>query len=97
TEALAYQTGSGNVLRVIASSPTDINPVLEAIVESARELCESDDAVALLKEGENLRCSAQSGPIAWRIGKWPISRTWTAGRAFVDRKPVHVHDLSPIH
>ncbi|MDH6259571.1 GAF domain-containing protein [Bradyrhizobium sp. BR13661] len=93
TEALAYQTGSGNVLRVIASSPTDINPVLEAIVESARELCESDDAVALLKDGENLRFSAHSGPIALRIGKWPISRTWTAGRAFVDRKPVHVHDM----
>jgi len=93
TEALAYQTGSGNVLRVIASSPTDINPVLEAIVESARELCEADDAVALLKEGESLRFSAHSGPIASRVGKWPISRNWTAGRAFVDQKPVHVHDM----
>ena len=93
SEALAYQTGSGNVLRVIASSPTDINPVLEAIVESARELCESDDAVALLKDGENLRFSAHSGPIASRVGKWPISRSWTAGRAFVDQKPVHVHDM----
>ncbi|MBR1087287.1 GAF domain-containing protein [Bradyrhizobium manausense] len=93
TEALAYQTGSGNVLKVIASSPTDINPVLEAIVESARELCESDDAVALLKEGESLRFSAHAGPIALRVGKRPISRNWTAGRAFVDQTPVHVHDM----
>ena len=36
-EALAYQTGSSNVLRVIASSPSDVDPVLKEIVESARE------------------------------------------------------------
>src|SRR4029077_13053831 len=35
SEALTYQTGSANILRVIASSPTDINPVLNSIVESA--------------------------------------------------------------
>ena len=33
TEALTYQTGSANILNVIASSPTDIEPVLNAIVE----------------------------------------------------------------
>ena len=41
SEALTYQTGSANILRVIASSPTDVGPVLEAIVESACELCEA--------------------------------------------------------
>jgi len=40
TEALTYQTGSANILSVIASSPTDVEPVLKAIVESACELCE---------------------------------------------------------
>ena len=40
TEALTYQTGSANILSVIASSPTDVGPVLKAIVESACELCE---------------------------------------------------------
>ncbi len=44
TEALTYQTGSANILKVIASSPTDVGPVLRAIVESACELCESYDA-----------------------------------------------------
>ena len=92
-EALAYQTGSSNVLRVIASSPTDVEPVLKEIVESARELCEANDAVVLLKDAEHLRFSAHSGPIAVTIDKWPISRNWTAGRAFVDQKPVHVHDM----
>src|SRR5271157_2697746 len=54
TEALTYQTGSGNILRVIASSPTDVGPVLKAIVESACELCEADDALVALKDGNNL-------------------------------------------
>ncbi|MBK3660768.1 GAF domain-containing protein [Bradyrhizobium diazoefficiens] len=92
-QALAYQTGSSNVLRVIASSPTDVEPVLKEIVESARELCEANDAVVLLKDAEHLRFSAHSGPIPVTLDKWPISRNWTAGRAFVDQKPVHVHDM----
>ena len=45
SEALTYQTGSSNILSVIASSPTDVGPVLKAIVESACELCEAYDAV----------------------------------------------------
>ena len=39
SEALTYQTGSSNILSVIASSPTDVEPVLKAIVESACKLC----------------------------------------------------------
>jgi two-component system NtrC family sensor kinase len=93
TEALTYQTGSSNILRVIASSPTDVGPVLQAIVESASELCEAYDSVVLLKDGDDLRFSAHHGPIPINTEKWPISRGWTAGRAFLDQKPVHLHDL----
>ena len=64
SEALTYQTGSSNILSVIASSPTDVGPVLNAIVESACELCEADDAIVLLKDGDDLRFSAHHGPIA---------------------------------
>jgi len=92
-EALTYQTGSSNILSVIASSPTDVGPVLKAIVESACELCEAYDSVVLLRDGCELRISAHHGPIPISFGKLPINRKWTAGRAFVDRKPVHVHDL----
>ncbi len=93
SEALVYQTGSGNILRVIASSPTDVGPVLGAIVESACELCEAVDAVVLLKDGDSQRISAHHGPIPIDMERWPLSRIWVAGRAFLDRKPVHVHDL----
>ena len=93
SEALIYQTESGNILRVIASSPTDVGPVLKAIVESACELCDAYDAVVLLRDGDDLLFSAHHGPIPIGLEKWPINRNWTAGRAFLDRKPVHVHDL----
>ena len=59
SEALVYQTGSGNILRVIASSPTDVGPVLRAIVESACELCDAVDAVVLLKDGDSQRILAR--------------------------------------
>ena len=92
-EALSYQTGSSNVLRVIASSPANVAPVLEAIVQSARELCEAGDAIVLLKDGDHLRFNAHSGPIPVTVDKWPIGPGWTAGLAFLDQKPVHVHDM----
>jgi two-component system, NtrC family, sensor kinase len=92
-EALTYQTGSSNILGVIASSPTDVGPVLKAIVESACELCEADDALVVLKDGKDLVFKEQHGsiPVVWQAQ--PVSRDWVAGRAVVDRKPIHVHDL----
>jgi two-component system, NtrC family, sensor kinase len=93
TEALTYQTGSANILRVIASSPTDVGPVLQAIVESACELCDAKDAVLLLRDGDDLRFSAHHGPLEFNSEKLPINRTYTAGRAFLDREPVHVRDV----
>ena len=105
SEALTYQTGSGNILSVIASSPTDVGPVLKAIVETACELCDALDAIVLLEEGDSLRNSAHHGPIPtvsarWGEGvvplameRWPITRKWVAGRAFLDQKSVHVHDM----
>jgi two-component system NtrC family sensor kinase len=93
TEALTYQTGSSNILRVIASSPTDVGPVLKAIVESACELCEAYDALVRLKDGNHLCFSAHHGPISASQEHFPINRNSTAGLAVIEQKPVHVHDL----
>lgn len=93
TESLEQQTGSGNILRVIASSPTDLKPVLSAIVESACELCEADDALATLKDGAELVFQTQHGSIPVTWDRQPIDREGVAGLAVIDRAPVHVHDL----
>ena len=93
TEALTYQTGSSNILKVIASSPTDVGPVLNAIVESACELCEAYDAVVRLRDGDDLRFSAHHGPIPVGVERRPIDRNWVSGRSAIDKVPIHVHDL----
>jgi signal transduction histidine kinase len=92
-EALRYQTGSANILSVIASSPTDVGPVLHAIVESACELCQAYDAVIILKHGDELQLSAHHGPIPINRQNWGNNRTSVSGRAMADGRPVHVHDV----
>ena len=78
---------------MIASSPTDVKPVLNAIVESACKLCEASDAYVALKDGDYLVFQTQHGsiPVAWK--RRPINRQWPAGRAVVDGKSVHLRDV----
>jgi two-component system NtrC family sensor kinase len=91
-EALQQQTATADVLKIIASAPGDIPPVLKAIVESASELCEAADATVLLRDGNDLRCSMHHGPIPLPRERWPISRNWATGRAFADKVTIQIHD-----
>ena len=45
-EALEQQIATSGILRAIAASPTDIQPVLAAVVESAAQLCDAYDATS---------------------------------------------------
>jgi signal transduction histidine kinase len=92
TESLEQQTATSEILGVIAASPTNIQPILDTIAESACRLCEAYDSAIFLCERERLCIRAHHGPISV-LGAGPIDRGWVTGRTFVDREPVHVHDL----
>ena len=93
SEALERQTATSEILRVISSSPTDIQPVLNAVAESAARLCEAADAAVLRVEGESLRVAAHCGQVPLSSDSLPVNRGSVTGRAVVDRQVIHVHDL----
>ena len=92
-ELLDQQTATGTILRAIAASPTDIQPVLNIVAESAARLCKAYDAVILLQDGDFLAVRAHYGPIPVDVAKLPIERDWVTGRAFLDCRPTQVEDL----
>ena len=93
-ELLQQQTATADVLKVISRSPTKLQPVLNAIVTAATFLCDGFDATILLKKGTKLHVSAHNGAIPIDFESMSIGRGWVTGRAVVDGKPIHVHDLA---
>jgi GAF domain-containing protein/anti-sigma regulatory factor (Ser/Thr protein kinase) len=93
SEALEQQTATSEILRVIASSPTDIQPVLDVVAENAARLCDASDALILRVAGDTLQTAARFGPIASAASR-VISRGFPGGRAVIDQQTIHVHDMA---
>ena len=94
SEARERQTATSEILQVIASSPTDVQPVLDALIESVGRLCEAADSFLLLVEGDQLRVAALHPSVEGGVISNPIQRGWVAGRAVMELRTVHVEDLA---
>src|SRR6266850_207316 len=95
-ESLEQQTAIGEILRVISGSPSDVQPVLDAVMERAARICEAPFADIVLADGAVLHFAASTGDVGRPEPSdrtVPLDRTTVAGRSIVDREPVHVADL----
>ena len=92
-ESLEQQTATSEILGVIASSPTDIQPVLDVVAENAAKLCEATDASILRVDGDILRLVASYGALLPIAEQRPLIRAIPGARAIIDRQTIHVPDL----
>ena len=83
-EALEHQAATSEILRVISSSPTDMQRVFTTLAYSAVRLCDAHDAAIFQAEGDTLRFVAHEGPIRAMgpVGKppcpWCVGPSWDA-------------------
>jgi signal transduction histidine kinase len=92
-ESLEQQTAISEILRVISSSPADVEPVLNAVAERAARICEAEFADIILVEGNNMRVGAAIGDLGRPIEPVRLDRTTVMGRSIIDQAPVHIADL----
>ena len=97
-ESLEQQTATSDILRVIASSPTDIQPVLEAVVQNAARLCDANDVQIYKVDGNVLRQVTHHGPIpALQDGETlPLVPGLITGRAVLEHRTIHIEDIQQL-
>ncbi|HLW13097.1 MAG TPA: GAF domain-containing protein [Casimicrobiaceae bacterium] len=97
-EALDQQTATAEILKVISRSPTDVQPVLDAVAEAAGRLCRAEGSRVWLVDGDRLRAMTSYGPADAdpRGETLPIRTTSIAGRTVLERRCIHLHDVLPL-
>ena len=97
-QSLEYQTATSDVLSVISRSPSQIQPVLDTIVETAAQLCDAQRAFIYRYDGALLRHQAShnaSPELKDFVTRNPISPGRHSGvaRAAVERRTIHISDV----
>jgi GAF domain-containing protein len=91
---MEQQTATAEILKIISTSPTDLQPVLDAVVNSAARFCGADNATVFQLDAETLRAVAHHGPIPVDVGlMFPCVRGTVSGRTVLERRAIHVTDL----
>jgi GAF domain-containing protein len=99
TEALDQQTATSEILRVISSSPTDVQPVFDTIVQSAARLCNAANAALFLTDGQMVYHPANYGSASEALTTVralfprPLDMSTPPGIAILTRSVVQVPDI----
>jgi GAF domain-containing protein len=99
TESLERQTATTEVLKVISSSPADLAPIFEAMLENATRICAAKFGELWLREGDAFRLGALLGaPPAFAEARWrePVVHPGPntgLGRIAVTKQPIHIADV----
>jgi len=94
SETLEQQTATSEILKAISQSPTDIQPVLDAVAANAARVCGATDALILRVEGADMRRVAHFGSIPLVLPQIrPVTERSVGGRAILDCRAIHVHDI----
>jgi two-component system, NtrC family, sensor kinase len=94
SEAREQQTATGEILRVISSSPTDVQPIMKAVTEAAARLTDASRALIGRVEGDSLRWVATNKGQLITDRPFPITRKMPSGRAILDGQTTQEPDLS---
>jgi two-component system NtrC family sensor kinase len=96
-EALEQLAATSEVLKVISTTPSELESVLDMVGENAARLCEANNAVIFRQEGDVLRQVASYGGIPTTSHPkegLPVNRGRVTSRAVCERRTIHVHDLA---
>ncbi|MEA2896750.1 MAG: hypothetical protein QOJ84_2365 [Bradyrhizobium sp.] len=100
-EAREQQAATAEILNVISNSPTDTQPVFDAIVQSGLKLFPGALVSVALRYGDTINAAAVAAPDparveAWRrtISRTPLARNYMHGAALLDRRIVDIPDVA---
>ena len=95
-ESLEQQTATSEILGIISTSPTELQPVFQAVVERAKRMTGSDTATMHLRDGDTMRSAAQVGETFFATlgiplgSAGPTSISAPIAMAVVENRTIHV-------